>query len=63
MSCSLLRSCLSFAPELTRCLHMQIADLPVMIQGVFSDNVDAQLDATTKFRKSVACLLWLGKRE
>jgi hypothetical protein len=42
---------------------MQIADLPVMIQGVFSDNVDAQLDATTKFRKSVACLLWLGKRE
>lgn len=25
--------------------------LPEMMQGVFSDNVDAQLDSTIKFRK------------
>lgn len=25
--------------------------LPIMIQGVFSEDLDAQLDATTKFRK------------
>ena len=33
-------------------LDAQLADqLPTMCQGVFSDNVELQLDATTKFRK------------
>lgn len=33
-------------------VHVQLADqLPQMIQGVFSDSVDAQLECTTQFRK------------
>jgi len=37
--------------ELMR-IYKQLAEqLPIMIQGVFSDSVEAQLDATAKFRK------------
>ena len=38
--------------EVSDAFDAQMAsELPMMVQGVFSDNLDMQLDATTKFRK------------
>ena len=42
---------------------LQLDNLPSMVQGVYSEDVKQQLEATTQFRKllSIGALTWLQK--